>query len=238
MAGLFFEGGTVSSENQIPTPTRTLTALERLAEPTVPAEPSQADLGAQDYWLYCLPCHGDRGQGLTDEFRETYPPDEVNCWQAGCHGKRPYENGFSLPTAIPAVIAHDAVTKFTDAAQLNSYIRVAMPYWNPGTLTEEQAWRITAFILSENGLWNGVGELNASNAGDLKIMRGTPTPPGTPQQVLFQKSLTHAGKKIDAPFLHPIRLAGQSSQRLLRRHVEQDGQRRFQPARGDAADGP
>jgi hypothetical protein len=120
---------------------------------------------------------------LTDEFRETYPPDEVNCWQAGCHGKRPYENGFSLPTAIPAVIAHDAVTKFTDAAQLNSYIRVAMPYWNPGTLTEEQAWRITAFILRENGLWNGVGELNASNAGDLKIMRGTPTPPGTPQQV-------------------------------------------------------
>jgi mono/diheme cytochrome c family protein len=183
MAGLFFEGGTASSENQIPTPTRTLTALERLAEPTVPAEPSQADLGAQDYWLYCLPCHGDRGQGLTDEFRETYPPDEVNCWQAGCHGKRPYENGFSLPTAIPAVIAHDAVTKFTDAAQLNSYIRVAMPYWNPGTLTEEQAWRITAFILRENGLWDGFGELDASNAGDIKIMRGTPTPPGTPQQV-------------------------------------------------------
>jgi mono/diheme cytochrome c family protein len=183
MAGLFFEGGTASSENQIPTPTRTLTALERLAEPTVPAEPSQADLGAQDYWLYCLPCHGDRGQGLTDEFRETYPPDEVNCWQSGCHGKRPYENGFSLPTAIPAVIAHNAVTKFTDAAQLNSYIRVAMPYWNPGTLTEEQAWRITAFLLRENGLWDGVGELGASNAGDIKIMRGTPTPPGMHQQV-------------------------------------------------------
>jgi len=176
MAGLFFEGGTASSPNQINTPTNTLSPFERLAKPTVPPEPSQADLGAQDYWLYCLPCHGDRGQGLTDEFRETYPPDEVNCWQAGCHGKRPYQDGFTLPTAIPAVISHEAVRKFTDAAQLNAYIRAAMPYWNPGSLTDDQAWRVTAFLLRENGLWDGIGELNASNAGGIKIQNGTPTP--------------------------------------------------------------
>jgi cytochrome c len=188
MAGLFFDGGTASSPvSQPATPTSTLSPFERLAKPTVPAEPSQADLGAQDYWLYCLPCHGDRGQGLTYEFRETYPPDEVDCWQSGCHGKRPYEDGFSLPTAIPAVIAPDAINKFTDAAQLNSYIRIAMPFWNPGSLTEEEAWRVTAFIMRENGLWDGVGELNGSIAGEVKIPRGTPTPFGTPQQVQFEK---------------------------------------------------
>jgi cytochrome c len=187
MAGLFFEGGTASSANQLATPTSTLSPFERLAKPTIPAEPSQADLGAQDYWLYCLPCHGDRGQGLTDEFRETYPPDEVNCWQSGCHGKRPYEDGFTLPTAIPAVISHDAVNKFTDAAQLNSYIRVTMPFWKPGSLTEDEAWRVTAFIMRENGLWNGIGELNALNAGQVRIPRGTPTPLVTPQQVQVQK---------------------------------------------------
>jgi cytochrome c len=176
MAGLFFEGSTASSVKQIATPINTLSPFERLAKPTVPAEPSQADLGAQDFWLYCLPCHGDRGQGLTDEFRETYPPGETDCWQSGCHGKRPYADGFTLPTAIPAVIAHDAVNKFTDAAQLNSYIRVAMPYWNPGSLTEEEAWRVTAFILRENGLWDGPGELNASNAGEIRIRPETPSP--------------------------------------------------------------
>jgi cytochrome c len=159
----------------------TLDPFERLAEPTLPAEPSQADHGAQDYWLYCLPCHGDRGQGLTDEFRETYPPDEVDCWQSGCHGKRPYEFGFTLPTQIPPVIEDHALAKFTDAAQLNAYIRATMPYWNPGTLTEEEAWRVTAFLLRENNLLDVETQLNAENAASVKIPRGAfLTPAVTP----------------------------------------------------------
>ena len=187
MAGLFFDGGTASSINQLATPTATISPFVRLAKPTLPVESSQADQGAQDYWLYCLPCHGERGQGLTDEFRETYPPDEVDCWQSGCHGKRPYDDGFKLPTTVPAVISPDAVSKFTDAAQLNSYIRAAMPYWNPGILTEDEAWRVTAFLMRENGLWSGVGELNVSNAGEVKISRGTPTPVVTLEQVQVEE---------------------------------------------------
>lgn len=185
-AGLFFEGGTASSAGQQSTPTPD--ALERLAEPTLPAEPSQADHGAQDYWLYCLPCHGDKGQGLTDEFRETYPPDEVNCWQSGCHGKRPYEFGFTLPTQIPAVIEGHALAKFADAAQLNAYIRATMPFWNPGSLTEEEAWRVTAFLLRENGMLDASTELNASNASNIKIPRGALlTPAVTPQPSTIQE---------------------------------------------------
>jgi cytochrome c len=156
---------------------------DRLAEPTLPPSPSQADYGAQVYWLSCMPCHGDRGQGLTDEFRETYPPEEQYCWERGCHGANPYESGFSLPMFIPGMIGPDAIGKFADAAQLNSYIRAAMPFWDPGSLTEEEAWRVTAFILRENGLWNAVGELNASNAGEVRIPRGTPTPLPTAGQV-------------------------------------------------------
>jgi hypothetical protein len=171
LAALFFDGGTASSGQQEVTPTNTLSATERLLKPTLPAEPSQADLGAQDYWLYCLPCHGERGQGLTEEFRQTYPPEEFNCWKSGCHGRSPYEFGFMLPTQVPAVIEHSALAKFSDAAQLNSYIRAAMPFWNPGTLTEEEAWRITAFLLRENGLWNDAHELDESNAGSVKILR-------------------------------------------------------------------
>src|SRR5215467_8930723 len=72
LAGLFFQNGLADSvrlkADVVSTPT-----IDRLAEPTLPAQPSQADYGSQVYWLNCSPCHGDRGQGLTDEFRQQYP---------------------------------------------------------------------------------------------------------------------------------------------------------------------
>lgn len=179
IAGLFFDAGIADSiqvqADVTPTP-------DRLAEPTLPAAPSQADHGAQVYWLSCMPCHGDQGQGLTDEFRATYPPEEEYCWESGCHGANPYESGFTLPKKIPGVIGESTLAKFTDAAQLNAYIRATMPYWNPGSLTEEEVWRVTAFLLRQNDLWNASTELSASNAAEVKIPRGaflTPviTPP-------------------------------------------------------------
>ena len=163
-AGLFFDTGVAGPIRVDATPTP-----DRLAEPTLPAVPSQADHGAQVYWLSCLPCHGDKGQGLTDEFRTTYPPEEQYCWNRGCHGEVPYEQGFTIPKKIPAVIGQATLAKFSDAAQLNAYIRAAMPFWKPGSLTEEDAWRVTAFILRKNDLWDDKTELNASNAADVKI---------------------------------------------------------------------
>jgi len=189
MAGLFFDGGTASSfdQQQQATPVNTLSPFERLEKPTLPPEPSQADLGAQDYWLYCLPCHGDRGQGLTDEFRETYPPEEVDCWQSGCHGKSPYEFGFTLPRNIAAVIGPGALQKFPTAANLRGYIFAAMPFWKPGSLTEEQSWQVTAFLLRENGKWTAQDELSASNA-DL-ILVGPPQAIPSPQPPPTEASL-------------------------------------------------
>ena len=185
LAGLFFDNGTADAiQSQVEaTPT-----IDRLAEPTLPAAPSQADHGAQVYWLSCMPCHGDTGQGLTDEFRENgYPPEDNNCWARGCHGRVPYENGFTLPTAIPAVIEKTALAKFKDAAQLHAYIRATMPFWKPGSLTEEESWRVTAFILRQNGLWDSATELNASNAADVIIPRAAfLTPVATPQQAEAQ----------------------------------------------------
>jgi len=178
LAGLFFDSGAADSARLQAGATP---APDRLAEPTLPASPSQADLGAQVYWLSCMPCHGDRGQGLTDEFRAAYPPEEKNCWESGCHGANPYESGFTLPMKIPAVVGRDALGKFSDAAQLNAYIRAAMPFWKPGSLTEEDAWRVTAFILRQNDLWDDAAELGASNAAGVPIPRGTPIPVTAPQ---------------------------------------------------------
>jgi len=153
---------------------------DRLLEPTLPASPSQADYGAQVYWLSCLPCHGDRGQGLTDEFRQTYPPEDRNCWESGCHGERPYENGFKLPPTIPAIIGRGTLQKFNTAATLQAYIRAAMPYWKPGSLTNEQAWQVTAFLLRENGLLPQGIVLGSQNAAGifLPASNATATPSG------------------------------------------------------------
>ena len=153
---------------------------DRLAQPTLPAAPSQADRGAQVYWLSCLPCHGDRGQGLTEEFRQTYPPEDRNCWDSGCHGERPYDNGFKLPAGIPALVGTDALQKFPNAAVLQAYIQPAMPFWKPGSLAEDDSWAVTAFLLRQNGLRDDRAELNASNADQARVRaaeaESTPAP--------------------------------------------------------------
>jgi hypothetical protein len=172
--GLFFNMNNVLAQNITPTP-------DRLARPTLPAEPSQADKGAQVYWLTCLPCHGDRGQGLTTEFMETYPVEDRNCWESGCHGKRPYENGFTLPTTVPAVIGEGTLRRFPNAAVFSSYIYAAMPYWRPASLTEEEKWQVTAFLLRENRQRLSEDELSDSNAETILI--GTPMPDSTPQPI-------------------------------------------------------
>ena len=173
VAGLFFDTGTVASQSA-PTPT-----VDRLAQPTLPAVPSQADQGSQVYWLSCRPCHGDSGQGLTEEFRKAYPEEDQNCWMSGCHGEKPYENGFELPTAIPAVVGSSALQKFETAASLRSYIFVAMPYWKPASLTEEESWQVTAFLLRENNLLTANGEINEANASSIRV--GPPPATSTPQ---------------------------------------------------------
>ncbi|MBI3160968.1 MAG: c-type cytochrome [Chloroflexi bacterium] len=174
-AGLFFDMNGAFAQAATPTP-------DRLAQPTLPAKPTQADKGAQVYWLACLPCHGDRGQGLTEDFIQTYPEEDHNCWASGCHGKNPYESGFTIPRYIPPVIGAGTLQNFPNAASLQSYIRAAMPYWKPGSMTEEESWQVTAFLLRENNLWGAQDELTASTAERILVgpPRATPAPQPSP----------------------------------------------------------
>jgi cytochrome c len=143
----------------------------------LPASPSQADHGAQLYWLNCLPCHGDVGQGLTDEFRDTYPPEDNNCWARGCHGNNPYEGGFTLPTSVPRLIGPGALTKFSSVTNLHTFIQAAMPFEDPGVLTEDEYWQLAAFLLRENGI-PYPEQLDASTADQILLpwVQAQPTP--------------------------------------------------------------
>jgi mono/diheme cytochrome c family protein len=135
-----------------PTPT-----VDRLAAPPTVTNPTQADLGAQLFWLHCQPCHGDQAQGLTDDWRAQYPPEDQNCWTAGCHGDRPYQGGFTLPHSVPALIGPNTLSHFGTAADLYAFMSHAMPFQAPGSLKPEEYWAITAFLLRGHGL--GVNEL-------------------------------------------------------------------------------
>jgi mono/diheme cytochrome c family protein len=180
LAGLFFQLGSAETLAQEATPVAT---QDRLAEPTLPAAPLQADYGAQVYWLNCSPCHGDRAQGLTDEFRELYPEEDRNCWNSHCHGDVTYENGFTIPTTVPALIGADTLAKFPTAANLYGYIHATMPFQNPGVLTDEEYYQIVAFLLRQNGTIDGGMEVNETNAAQIVVSHATPvlTPQATGQ---------------------------------------------------------
>ena len=158
------------------------------APPTVPA-PTQADEGAQLFWLHCQPCHGDKGQGLTDapddDWRAQYPLEDQFCWNSGCHGPRPYENGFTIPREVPALIGDGTLDKFSTAAELNSYIQASMPRQVPGTLADEEYLAITAFLSQAHDAWDGetVTAVSAEtiiiNTPQPAVVEPTPTPLAT-----------------------------------------------------------
>ncbi len=148
-----------------PTPTP-----DRLAAPPTVAAPTMADDGAQLYWLHCQPCHGDRGQGLTDapddEWRAQYPPEDSYCWDSGCHGERPYEEGFTLPRQIPPLTGEGSLANYGSMAQVFTFMRAAMPRQVPGSLTDAEYLAIAAFLARANGLSDGVAVTEA----DLSTM--------------------------------------------------------------------
>ena len=191
LAGLFFQKGTAGTIQPQITVAPT---LDRLAEPTLPVEPSQADYGAQVYWLNCSPCHGDTGQGLTDDFRQQYPPEDQNCWKSHCHGNVTYENGFTIPKIVPQLIGSGSLAKFQTAANLFGFISKAMPFQRPGVLKETEYYQIVTFLLRQNKLIDAHTDINASNASVIIITRATPVPtpqpPPTPKKDVLSIGLT------------------------------------------------
>ena len=112
----------------------------RLAQPSTVAPPSQADNGEQIYWGMCSACHGDRGQGLTIEWRSSYDPEMRDCWQSGCHGDDFASNSFKiLPTGAPALVGPGKLTRFSNAFELQTFIHNNMPLFPTGSLTSEEA---------------------------------------------------------------------------------------------------
>jgi mono/diheme cytochrome c family protein len=140
----------------------------RQEQPLLPENPTMADLGHQTWWAVCMACHGDAGQGLTDEWRQTAFGEDMDCWTSKCHGPNHPPEGFVFPRIVPPAWGPGTLKRFVTADELQAYLTAKMPWWKPGSLSEEEAWQLAAFVLQGNGVLPE-GELDINQASLMPV---------------------------------------------------------------------
>jgi mono/diheme cytochrome c family protein len=147
-----------------------MSPTERLHEPPVSDPPTQIELGRHEYWMSCMVCHGDRGQGLTEEWRSVLDPEDQNCWQAKCHGAAHPPYGFQIPRTSPLIMGTGALTGYKTAEELFAYLRVKMPWSYPGLFEDKDYWQLTAYLADVNKVDLGDGPLGPENGDEVLLL--------------------------------------------------------------------
>jgi quinol-cytochrome oxidoreductase complex cytochrome b subunit/mono/diheme cytochrome c family protein len=153
--------------------------LQRLEKPVIRSDNSeQIQKGSAIYWGICMACHGDVGQGLTDEWRDAFGTEDRNCWDSECHGPDHPPQGFLIPKdkLAPAVAGAGKLARFKNAQELHDFIYANMPWWDPGQLTDEESWQVTAYILSLHKVMPKQFELADTNASAIRTQYAVPQP--------------------------------------------------------------
>lgn len=163
-----------------------LSPMDLMEPPPLGENPDQADYGAQVYYYVCMACHGDRGQGLTEQWMEEWNLGKNSCWQSRCHAANHPPEGFKLPHNIPGIVGPVLTERFYNGHDLHDYIKKNMPWHAPGTLKEEEYWQLTAFLLRTNGFWQEQSQIDETNATGFVIRMQQPTP--TPIYLSIRKS--------------------------------------------------
>jgi cytochrome c len=120
----------------------------------LPAGSGTSDQGASIFADDCAACHGDGGRGATTTTSgaPAAPPVVSNT-------KR---NGIDDTTLTIANYWPYATTLF-------DYIRRAMPWTSPRTLTDEQVYALTAYILAQNKLIDVKQVINAQTLPKVQM---------------------------------------------------------------------
>ena len=135
-----------------------------LQKPFTPENPLMADSGAVIYWSHCMACHGDKGQGLTDEWRSAGFGADMDCWTSQCHASEQAAPKYKFPRQVPPLVGTNALLRYVTARDLNQHIQTAMPWWDPDSLARKDAWALTAYLLRENGRLPRNGEFDILQA--------------------------------------------------------------------------
>ncbi len=181
IAALFFTQTALADPPPTPRPTRLPTPLPgggmAPAWMTPPAPgPTQADAGALVYYERCMACHGDKGQGLSIEWRAQWDVAHQDCSKSACHGARHPPEGFSFPKNFaPALLGTGTLASYDTAQALFNFISTQMPYQAPGKLTQDEYWDLIAFLLRQRGLT--VSQVNEGNASQVALHTVESPPP-------------------------------------------------------------
>lgn len=125
--------------------------------------PTQADAGAVLYYYRCMACHGDKGQGLTVEWRAQWDVEHQDCARSTCHGPRHPPEGFTFPKNFaPAIVGANTLIKYKNAQALFDFVSARMPYQSPGSLTEDEYWQLVAYLIRQRGVH--ISRVDSSNA--------------------------------------------------------------------------
>jgi quinol-cytochrome oxidoreductase complex cytochrome b subunit len=166
----------------------------RLEKPETEQQSTQLDEGALYYWGVCMACHGDRGQGLTEEWRLSYEEQERGCRESGCHGQDYPGNSFEIPeTGIPAIAGSGKLTRFTNTREMYDYVFDYMPWGRSGSLTPDTVWALSAYLMKLHGNELVGLKLNKTNGSAIPIHRQLNLPTGEGPGVAFLAGLLILG---------------------------------------------
>jgi len=182
-------------------PLRHVTAQQGLASATptydpfvetpLPPNPTELELGQNRYWHWCMPCHGDKGQGLTDEFRSYWVSDHQNCWARGCHNVHGDHMGFPIPTLVPGIVKGNHLAQFATLQEFADFLKATHPPQSPGVLEDEEYHAIAFFVFTMNG----------------RITDSAPAPVFTPTETLIPPQATATATPYFAPINVIVTLA-------------------------------
>jgi mono/diheme cytochrome c family protein len=156
------------------------------AKPAEPAKPDESALAAaaltEQYEAgkkvftekKCASCHGDKGEG-----NKKTPP---------VIGEK------ALPEKAPKTAKLRKKVEFKTAADVMGFVKEKMPLKAPGTLTEDEAAAVTAWMLSESKV-NLEKKLDASNAASVTVHAAAAEGPPAAEPAEPAKPATPAKKK-------------------------------------------
>jgi cytochrome c len=135
------------ARTETPPPAETKPADDSIAQQTALTE--QYELGKKVYTeKKCASCHGDHGEGNPKN-----PP---------VMGEK------ALPEAAPKKAKLRKGVAFKTAADVEAFVKAKMPIKAPGTLSDDEAFAVAAWMLSENKVAIDK-KVDASNAASINL---------------------------------------------------------------------
>jgi len=120
----------------------------------LPAGSGSAAKGAELFQAKCAMCHGPKGQGMPPAFPQLI-------------GRDPKAEGFTFASDFK--LAHTIGNYWPDATTVFDYVRRAMPLLQPGSLTNDEVYALTAFLLASNEVIPMTATLDSASLMQVKM---------------------------------------------------------------------